>query len=390
MIYTVNGKEYKTTVKVPVTVVEGKEQLVPKGDTPDPKDNITPGNYPEGATFEYDTPVDTSKPGKKEAVVIVKDKDGKEIVRVPVVVNVVEPKVTPIIVPERTKLTKKDVENHIEIPGVDGWEIVGEPEFPETFPAGVRPSATVTVKLPNGKTMKVQVPVIATPTVTPIVVPQGTPITKEDVEKHVDIPKESGWEIIEVGEIPTTETPGDKTAVKVKVKLPTGETIELEVPVKVTPKDSLIPQTEPSQPTPAPQVNKVVTHFVDENGKDITSPEGGLKDPKALEGYVFDKTTTDKNGSVIHHYKKATAPTPQPVEPTTPGQAEKPATPAQPATPATPANAQATSQAQASVAKQELPNTGMAEMNVFTPAVLAILGGLGLAAPALTKKKDEE
>ena len=88
------------------------------------------------------------------------------------------------------------------------------------------------------------------------------------------------------------------------------------------------------------------------NGKDITSPEEGLKDPKALEGYVFDKTTTDKNGSVIHHYKKATAPTPQPVEPATPGQAEKPATPAQPTTPATPANAQATSQAQASVANK--------------------------------------
>ena len=384
VIYTVNGKEYKTTVKVPVTVVEGKEQLVPKGDTPDPKDNITPGNYPEGSTFEYDTPVDTSKPGKKEAVVIVKDKDGKEIVRVPVVVNVVEPKVTPIIVPERTKLTKKDVEKHIEIPGVTGWEIVGDPELPETFPAGVRPSATVTVKLPNGKTIKVQVPVIATPTVTPIVVPQGTPITKEDVKKHVDIPKESGWEIVEVGEIPTTETAGQKPSVKVKVKLPTGEVIELEVPVTVTPKRDSQPQ--PSPGTPAPQVNKVVTRFVDENGKDITSPEEGLKDPKALEGYVFDKTTTDKNGSVIHHYKKATAPTPQPVEPTTPGQAEKPATPAQPTTPATPANAQA----QASVAKQELPNTGMAEMNVFTPAVLAILGGLGLAAPALTKKKDEE
>ena len=338
VIYTVDGKEYKTTVKIPVTVVEGKEQLVPKGDTPNPKDNITPSDYPEGATFEYDTPVDTSKPGKKEAVVIVKDKDGKEIVRVPVVVNVVEPKTTPIIVPERTKLTKKDVEKHIEIPGVTGWEIVGEPELPETFPAGVRPSATVTVKLPNGKTMKVQVPVIATPTVTPIVVPQGTPITKEDVKKHIDIPKESGWEIIEVGEIPTTETPGDKTAVKVKVKLPTGEVIELEVPVKVTPKE-------------APAV-KVVTHFVDENGKDITSPEEGLKDPRALEGYVFDKTTTDKNGVVFHHYKKVTASAP--------------------------------------VAKQELPNTGMSESNVFTPAVLAILGGLGLAAPVVAKKKDEE
>ena len=111
-----------------------------------------------------------------------------------------------------------------------------------------------------------------------------------------------------------------------------------------------------------------------------------MKDPKAIEGYVFDKTTTDKNGTVFHHYKKATAPNQNSVKPVTPGQAEQPAIPTQPATPATPANAQA----QASVAKQELPNTGMAEMNVFAPAVLAILGGLGLAAPALAKKKDEE
>ena len=278
VIYTVNGKEYKTTVKVPVTVVEGKEQLVPKGDTPDPKDNITPGNYPEGATFEYDTPVDTSKPGKKEAVVIVKDKDGKEIVRVPVVVNVVEPKVTPIIVPERTKLTKKDVEKHIEIPGVTGWKIVGEPELPETFPAGVRPSATVTVKLPNGKTIKVEVPVIATPTVTPIVVPQGSTITPDDVKKHVNIPKESGWEIVEVGEIPTTETPGDKTGVKVKVKLPTGEVIELEVPVKVTPKETPAPKEDKEKrPTvkTTPIVVEVGTPITEDDvKKHIELPKG--------------------------------------------------------------------------------------------------------------------
>ena len=357
VIYTVNGKEYKTTVKVPVTVVEGKEQLVPKGDTPNPKDNITPGNYPEGATFEYDTPVDTSKPGKKEAVVIVKDKDGKEIVRVPVVVNVVEPKVTPIIVPERTKLTKKDVEKHIEIPGVTGWEIVGEPEFPETFPAGVRPSATVTVKLPNGKTIKVQVPVIATPTATPIVVPQGTPITKEDVEKHVDIPKESGWEIIEVGEIPTTETPGEKTAVKVKVKLPTGEIIELEVPVKVTPNNSLIPQTEPSPATPAPQ----------------------------------------------------TPQTPQPAGPTAP---EQPAAPAEPGQPATPNQTQPAAPAQADTTvatdttaqpvsatpakpatpkyvegQKELPNTGTEDhASLAALGLLGVLSGFGLVA---RKKKED-
>ena len=357
VIYTVNGKEYKTTVKVPVTVVEGKEQLVPKGDKPDPKDNITPGNYPEGATFEYDTPVDTSKPGKKEAVVIVKDKDGKEIVRVPVVVNVVEPKVTPIIVPERTKLTKEDVQKHIEIPGVTGWEIVGEPELPETFPAGVRPSATVTVKLPNGKTIKVQVPVIATPTTTPIEVPQGTTITPDDVKKHVNIPKESGWEIIEVGEIPTTETPGEKTAVKVKVKLPTGEVIELEVPVKVTPNNSLIPQTEPSPATPAPQTPQT------------PQPAG----PTAPE---------------------------QPVTPTEPGQ---PATPnqTQPAAPAqadttvaTDTTAQPVSATTAKPAtpkyvegQKELPNTGTEDhASLAALGLLGVLSGFGLVA---RKKKED-
>ena len=407
-----NGKVTEN-VKVPVTVlpkVSPEGVVVPKNSKPDQLTELIKKQaedaakklkgLPEGVTVtvkEVNKVPGTDETGKRTPATVTveyKDKDGNKITKViEVPVKVVEPNATPIIVPERTKLTKKDVEKHIEIPEVTGWEIVGEPELPETFPAGVRPSAKVTVKLPNGLTTTVEVPVIATPTTTPIVVPQGTTITPDDVKKHIDIPKESEWKIVKVGEIPTTETPGEKTAVKVKVQLPNGEEFEVEVPVTVTPKDSLIPQTEPSQPTPAPQVDKVVTRFVDENGKDITSPEEGSKDPKSLEGYVFDKTTTDKNGSVIHHYKKATAPTPQPVEPTTPGQAEKPATPAQPATPATPAtpaNAQATSQAPASVAKQELPNTGMAEMNVFTPAVLAILGGLGLAAPALTKKKDEE
>ena len=396
VIYTVNGKEYKTTVKVPVTVVEGKEQLVPKGDKPDPKDNITPGNYPEGATFEYDTPVDTSKPGKKEAVVIVKDKDGKEIVRVPVVVNVVEPKVTPIIVPERTKLTKEDVEKHIEIPGVTGWEIVGEPELPETFPAGVRPSATVTVKLPNGKIIKVQVPVIATPTVTPIVVPQGTPITPDDVKKHINIPKESGWEIVEVGEIPTTETPGEKTAVKVKVKLPTGEVIELEVPVKVTPKEStdLIPA--PVQP------DQVVTYYVDENGKTISPSENGAQAPKAVSGYEYQTTTKDPNGNLVHHYKKVA--TPQPAGPTAPEQPAAPTAPAEPGQPATPNQTQpaAPAQADATVAtdttakpatpkyvegQKELPNTGTeAHAGLAALGLLGALSGFGL----LSRKKKED
>ena len=381
VIYTVNGKEYKTTVKVPVTVVEGKEQLVPKGDKPDPKDNITPSDYPEGSTFEYDTPVDTSKPGKKEAVVIVKDKDGKEIVRVPVVVNVVEPKVTPIIVPERTKLTKKDVEKHIEIPGVTGWEIVGEPELPETFPAGVRPSATVTVKLPNGKTIKVEVPVIATPTVTPIVVPQGTTITPDDVKKHVNIPKESGWEIVEVGEIPTTETPGQKTGVKVKVKLPTGEVIELEVPVKVTPKE-----------TPAPRPTVKTTPIIVEVGTPITQEDvkKHVELPKDAEIVEIGEIPTSETAGQKPSVKvKVKLPTGEIVEVEVPVTVTPKATPTprpeKPSTPEVPATPEALKAPVAKAGEKVLPNTGIADNN----SALAGLGLaiLGLAAAARRRKQ---
>ena len=408
--YKDGGEE---TVEVPVSVlpkVSPEGVVVPK-DTDKAtlekavidkvKETIGKVTLPDGVTItveenQHPTTPGTETPGDKGSVTVIvtyKDKDGNVIttkeVKVPVKVTPKETpatnvKVTPIVVEVGTPITKDDVKKHVELP--KGAEIEEVGEIPTTTTPGAKPTVPVKVKLPNGDIVTVQVPVIVTPKVTPIVVEVGTPITKEDVIGHIELPKEDGWEIVDVQGIPTTETAGQKPGVKVKVKLPSGDVIELEVPVTVTPKQSLIPQPEPSPATPAPQVNKVVTRFVDENGKDITSPEEGLKDPKALEGYVFDKTTTDKNGTVFHHYKKATAPTSQSVEPATPGQAEQPATPAQPATSATPANAQS----QDKVAKQELPNTGMAEMNVFTPAVLAILGGLGLAAPALAKKKDEE
>ena len=311
---------------------------------------------------EVKTTPGTDKTGEQTpatVTVVYKDKDGNEITKeIKVPVNVVEPKATPIIVPERTKLTKKDVEKHIEIPGVTGWEIVGEPELPETFPAGVRPSAKVTVKLPNGLTTTVDVPVIATPTTTPIVVPQGTPITKEDIKKHIDIPKESGWEIIEENwEIPTTETPGDKKAVKVKVKLPTGKVIELEVPVTVTPKRDAESQQN--------------------NG-------GG-------------------NGGSNYRPTPQTPQTPQNV-PSRPTAPEQPATPAEPGQPATPNQTQpaAPAQADASVAtdtaakpatpkyvegQKELPNTGTeAHAGLAALGLLGALSGFGL----LSRKKKED
>ena len=242
-----NGKQI--TVEVPVIVKPKVTPVVVTEGTPVTAEDVKKHvDLPEGwkVTKVGEIPT-TATPGEKTSVPVeVELPDGRKItVEVPVIVT---PKVSTIIVPQGTVITPEDVKNHIDLPKEPGWEIVEVGEIPSTIPAGAKPSVKVKVKLPNGKVIELEVPVISTPKVTPIVVEVGTPITKEDVMKHVDLPKESGWEIVEVGEIPTTETPGQKTAVKVKVKLPTGEIVEVEVPVTVNPKKET-PAPRPEKPS---------------------------------------------------------------------------------------------------------------------------------------------
>ena len=242
-----NGKQI--TVEVPVIVKPKVTPVVVTEGTPVTAEDVKKHvDLPEGwkVTKVGEIPT-TATPGEKTSVTVeVELPDGRKItVEVPVIVT---PKVSTIIVPQGTVITPEDVKNHIDLPKEPGWEIVEIGEIPSTIPAGAKPSVKVKVKLPNGKVIELEVPVISTPKVTPIVVEVGTPITKEDVMKHVDLPKESGWEIVEVGEIPTTETPGQKTAVKVKVKLPTGEIVEVEVPVTVNPKKET-PAPRPEKPS---------------------------------------------------------------------------------------------------------------------------------------------
>ena len=218
----------------------------------------------------------------------------------------------------------------------------------------------------------------------------GDPVTNEDVEKHIKIPE--GGKIISIGDKPSTDIPGDRPSIPVVIELPGGKRIVVNVPVKVT-------TTPTPNPTPSTPTTKVITHFVDENGKDITSPEEGLKDPKALEGYEFVNSTKDSNGHLVHHYKKVA--TPQPAGPTAP---EQPATPAEPGRPATPNQTQpaAPAQADATVAtdttakpatpkyvasQKELPNTGTeAHAGLAALGLLGALSGFGL----LSRKKKED
>ena len=367
----------RVTVNVPVIVTPKVTPVVVKVGTPvTPEDVKKHIELPNGwkVTKVGEIPT-TSTPGTKPVVKVeIELPDGRKItVDVPVIVT---PTVRQIVVPQGTPITPDDVKGHIDLPKEPGWEIVEVGEIPTTIPAGVKPSVKVKIKVPTGEIVEVEVPIIVTPKVTPIVVEVGTPITKEDVIKKVGLPE--GWEIVEVGEIPTTETPGTKPVVNVKVKLPDGRIITVEVPVTVTPKSQngggVISQNGDS-------TVQIVTEYLDENGNRITSDKEGKHNPIELEGYEFSHSTTDAKGNTLHHYKKVNKPInqEQPSSPETPTSPEKPvATPVQ--------DSKQIAETTVSNDKKELPNTGTEDK-----AGLASLGLLGmLSAFGLVARKKKE
>ena len=372
-----NGKTI--TVEVPVNVTPATGIETPVTDTPLTKEDIEKHvKVPEGGKIVGVGEIpEVNTPGDKGTVKVkIELPNGKQIeVEVPV-------KVTPIkdIVKKLgDPITNEDVEKHIQIP--EGGKIISIGDKPSTDVPGERPSVPVVIELPGGKRVTVKVPVIVTPKTTPIVVEVGTPITEDMVKKHVDLPE--GWKITKVGEIPKTNTPGDKPSVTVEIELPDGRKVTVDVPVKVLPKGSLTPTPNP---TPSNPTTKVTTHFVDENGKDISTPEEGVKEPKVLQGYEYTETTTDANGNKVHHYKKA-AVTPSVTPNNTENNANDHSTNSNTSNQETSSNHQGSATVSS---KQELPNTGESDASLFTPAVLAILSGLGIVVPTVRKKKDKE
>ena len=378
----------RVTMNIPVIVTPKVTPVVVSVGTPVTSEDVKKHiELPKGWTVTKVGEIPTTTtPGTKPVVSVeIELPDGRKItVDVPVIVT---PTVRQIVVPQGTPITPDDVKGHIDLPKEPGWEIVEVGEIPTTIPAGVKPSVKVKIKVPTGEIIEVDVPVIVTPKVTPIVVEVGTPITEEDVKKKVDLPE--GWEIVEVGEIPTTETPGVKPVVKVKVKLPDGRIITVDVPVTVTPKSQngggVIAQNGDS-------TVQIVTEYLDENGNRITSDKEGKHNPIELEGYEYSHSTTDAKGNTLHHYKKVTNPIDQ-EQPVAPVQPEQPTTPSQPAVP-TPAEPSVATDSATQPAtpkyvdgQKELPNTGTeANASLAALGLLGVLGGFGL----LARKKKED
>ena len=224
---------------------------------------------------------------------------------------------------------------------------------------GKKDPVKVTITLPNGKVVTVEVPVNVTPVKeieTPVT---NTPLTPEDYTKGIKIPE--GGKVTNVENIPDLTTPGKKDPVKVTVELPNGKVITVEVPVTVTPKSQNGGSTV-----------QIVTEYLDENGNRITSDKEGKHNPIELEGYEFSHSTTDAKGNTLHHYKKVTPKAPQAVEEVPTTKPEQPSTPEVKSTP---------------VAKQELPNTGTEDKaGLASLGLLGMLGAFGLVA---RKKKED-
>ena len=222
-----NGKQIE--VEVPVNVTPIKDIVKKLGEPITNEDVEKHVKIPKGGkVISIGDKPSTDVPGERPSIpVVIELPGGKRVtVKVPVIVT---PKTTPIVVKVGTPITQDGVKKHVDLP--EGWKITKVGEIPTTTTPGNKPSVTVEIELPDGRKVTVDVPVIVTPNVTPIVVEVGTPITQDDVKKHVDLPE--GWKITKVGEIPTTTTPGEKTAVPVEIELPNGQKVTVNVPVKV-------------------------------------------------------------------------------------------------------------------------------------------------------------
>ena len=374
----------RVTVNIPVIVTPKVTPVVVQVGTPvTPEDVEKHIELPKGwkVTKVGEIPT-TETPGAKPVVPVeVELPDGRKItVDVPVIVT---PTVRQIVVPQGTPITPDDVKGHIDLPKEPGWEIVEVGEIPTTIPAGVKPSVKVKVKVPTGEIIEVDVPVIVTPKVTPIVVEVGTPITEEDVKKKVDLPE--GWEIVEVGEIPTTETPGAKPVVKVKVKLPDGRMITVEVPVTVTPKDTSVKPTIKTKPIVVAVGDPVTKEDVELH---IDLPKGA----EIVE--IGEIPTTETPGEKPSVKVKVKLPSGEVVEVEVPVIVTPKVTPTpRPEKPvATPVQTSSTDSKQVAETtvsndKKELPNTGTEDKaGLASLGLLGMLGAFGLVA---RKKKED-
>ena len=187
---TVTVKDPDKTSDAENNTPTAKDQTVKQGETPDAKNSIgNVGELPEGTTFEFKTPVDTTTPGDKGTTVVVTYPDGSKD-EVPVKVTVkdssalTQPEITADLTGKAGTKTPVEVTadpgTKVELFDKDGNKIgegvTGEDGKASITPTVEIPAGPVTAKASkDGKTSDESAPKVATkdPAITPVVNPSA-------------------------------------------------------------------------------------------------------------------------------------------------------------------------------------------------------------------------
>ena len=240
-------------VPAKVVVVDPKTQYVvadPSKPQPDAAKSIDPEQYPEGTTFEYKTPVDTTTPGEKDVVVIAKD-GNDTLVEVPTKVKVVQgyPQIVPVDEGKKQPSPEDSIDSN-DYPDDATFE------YKEEVDTSKPGDKKVTVVVKQGDKVLVEVPstvrvVEGYPKYVPVDPAKKQPDPKENINPN-DFPTGTTFEYKDNTPVDTT-TPGDKP-VTVVAKL-NGQPIT-EIPatiVVVEPKTQYVPVNAENDKKPKPK-----------------------------------------------------------------------------------------------------------------------------------------
>ena len=135
-----------------------------------------------------------------------------------------------------------------------------------------------------------------------------------------------------------------KTSVKAETQSPTGKEYNTNTPdlkpETITTTNGDVYEFVKKSETSAPEIGKVnkgvtiveyiyrkvITSYVNEEGKEINPSDKGTKDKKDIPEYIFKETKKDKDGNTIHVYTKKSSSTPYSPTPSTPSNEESKST----------------------------------------------------------------
>ena len=288
-----------------------KDQTVNIGETPKAQDSIgNVGDLPNGTTFEFKTPVDTTTPGDKETTVVVTYPDGSTD-EVPVTIKVVDPRTdadknTPALKDQtvnigETPKAQDSIGNVGDLP--NGTKFEFKTPVDTTTPGDK--GTTVVVTYPDGSTDEVPVTIkVVDPrtdadkndptTKTQTVIPGSTPSAQDSIGNVGDLPNGTKFEF----KTPVdTTTPGDK-GTTVVVTYPDGSTDEVPVTIKV-----VDPRTDADKNDPTAKA-QTVTPGSTPNAQDSIGNVGDLPNGTKFEFKTPVDTTTpgDKGTTVVVTY----------------------------------------------------------------------------------------